>query len=281
MNDCNLTLGERIADTLLKQGKTQTDLCNEIGMKTSTLNAIITGERKNPRIETIVPIAKGLNISLDYLLGLSDETSIDVELKTISKKTGISVDAIQNIKERTAYYRRTGNPKSIKKDLLKTLNIVLESEYLPYFLDECDKYFRYYPKYANIAYVYNTGRRDAKNDAFFTPYNKDEYHLDINVKDFFNSPDKTIISSKEYDNFLLDCIKSYIKSFKKCSYDFYKNNLTELEEIQKIKDNWQKELLDDKSHYTKERIKLKLGVLDDHIANLKYNINFYESIKKK
>ena len=69
-HDDNTTLGKRIETTLKLNNMSQIDLCNEIGMKTSTLNAIITGERKNPRIKTIVPIARGLGVSLDELLGV-------------------------------------------------------------------------------------------------------------------------------------------------------------------------------------------------------------------
>lgn len=170
MSDCKLTLGERIADSLLKQGKTQTDLCNEIGMKTSTLNAIITGERKNPRIETIVPIAKGLNTSLDYLLGLSDEPSLNVELKAISKEYGISVKAMENIKKMNVPmneiigYPFRGTPQETIQEYEKSvaernkhrfiaLNELLESKEVLNFFEILYDFFHYYKSIEDGAMV--------------------------------------------------------------------------------------------------------------------------------
>lgn len=203
MSDCKLTLGERIADTLLKQGKTQTDLCNEIGMKTSTLNAIITGERKNPRIETIVPIAKGLNTSLDYLLGLSDEPSIDIELKDISLKTGLLSPVVNGL-----------NKSYLGNDGILALNEILMSEYARDFLALCKRYLYYFPS-KKVHYVVST-------DMFLPPW-------ETKIDDCEYRP----ISSNEYEKIMLDSITSKIKEIKDNSEGMYKYNMKELDELRK------------------------------------------------
>lgn len=275
----NNILGNRIKETLEKKNKTQSDLCRETGIKRSTISAIITGVRDNPNIDLLVSIAKALDVSIDYLVGLSDESSIDVCLKDISKKTGISTMALKNLDESISDYRRVGNTKPIKGDLINTLNIILESDYLAPFLDECSMYFRYFPRYGGMAYVFNTERRDAANDDFFSKDNNGEYHFDATIKNIYENPNTTLMTPLDYDEYLLDIAKSCIKGIKKYSYDFYKSNIKELKEVEKIRIDWQKELTNDKSLYPKKRIKLKLNVLDNHIRKLKYNILFYETKK--
>ncbi len=203
MSDCKLTLGERIADTLLKQGKTQTDLCNEIGMKTSTLNAIITGERKNPRIETIIPIAKGLNTSLDYLLGLSDISSLDVELRDISLKTRLSPSVVNRLTE-----FHLGN------DRILALNDILESDYAGEFLTSCKEYLYYFPN-EKSHYVVSA-------DEFLPPW---EAKLDDCKYSF--------ISSDSYEKIMLDSVMSKLKKIKDNSEEKYNYNKKELDILKK------------------------------------------------
>ena len=72
MTKVKTTLGERIGDLLIEKKITQSELCRQTNTSTSSLNALITGQNKNPRIETLIPIAKGLGVSVDYLLGLEN-----------------------------------------------------------------------------------------------------------------------------------------------------------------------------------------------------------------
>lgn len=196
MSDCKLTLGERIADTLLKQGKTQTDLCNEIGMKTSTLNAIITGERKNPRIETIVPIAKGLNTSLDYLLGLSDTSSVNVELKDIKRKTGLSETVLNKFIKR-----------QLKENEIETLNLILESDIIDELLRRFKKYLHFLPNDCEYRIVPFVERPLGWDDII----------------------DGQGITNEEYEKILLDNVACCLADIKNDSEQMYQFYIEELE----------------------------------------------------
>ncbi len=236
MNDCNLTLGERIADTLLKQGKTQTDLCNEIGMKTSTLNAIITGERKNPRIETIVPIAKGLNTSLDYLLGLSDEPSTDVELKAIYNKYGVSPKALQNIKKISRNISESSDDY-ISLSRLTAINYLLENENLAQFSDTLYGYFTYFPA------------RNIKT--FLTIYDdgKDDYTDKVDFTICLDERDLRGIKPEFMNEVMLNDLKNDIKNIKSDSTQILKSLKNELKKLNenhgKLIDKGKKGLISD------------------------------------
>ena len=75
-----LTLGEKIADRMAEIGISSTDLCKKAGIKATTLSEIITGARKNPTSKVLIALSKGLGVSVDYLLGLSKEPSVDANI---------------------------------------------------------------------------------------------------------------------------------------------------------------------------------------------------------
>ena len=93
-----LTLGEKIEDLLKQKNLTQSEFCKQNNLNIQTLSMIITNERKDPRISTLIPIAKGLGVSVDYLLGLDEVPTISAANKAINKELGISDKAIENIK---------------------------------------------------------------------------------------------------------------------------------------------------------------------------------------
>lgn len=148
MNNTDNILGERIAYVLVRKGISQTELCKNIQMKTSTLSAIITGERKNPRIETIVPIAKGLNVSLDYLLGITNEPTTDIDLQAMSEKYGISSKALANIEGVKMSYELLSYDDYSEHNLSfsEVFNTLLESELFENFIIDLLNYLDYQPK---------------------------------------------------------------------------------------------------------------------------------------
>ena len=166
MKNDDYVLGKRISAVLKEQGKTQTELCEEIGMGTSTLNALIMGERKNPRIETIVPIAKGLNVSLDYLLGITDEPTTDIDKKAIMEEYGISSKALESIKGSKELFYMLGYDSLAGKNIAfeKVINTFLESEsFFSFTIDFLD-YLSFYPSYLDTFKIHND--RSTVSEAF-------------------------------------------------------------------------------------------------------------------
>ncbi|HSX47748.1 MAG TPA: HAD-IA family hydrolase [Patescibacteria group bacterium] len=79
-------LGKRLQDARLAAGLTQQQLCQKANLSFSTLTKIERGAIKSPSIFTIQSIAKALQVSLDELVGLKQDSK-QVKYRT---KTGVS-----------------------------------------------------------------------------------------------------------------------------------------------------------------------------------------------
>lgn len=69
----------------------QVDLSNKIGISNVTISRYLSGDRI-PRLDVITKIASAFNVSVDYLLGLSDDrngedanTNTDVDIALLAK----------------------------------------------------------------------------------------------------------------------------------------------------------------------------------------------------
>lgn len=63
-----MEMHERIQHILTSKNMSQADVCRLSGLDSSKVSQVVSGRTKDPRISTIVPIAKALNVSLDYLV---------------------------------------------------------------------------------------------------------------------------------------------------------------------------------------------------------------------
>lgn len=84
--------------------------------------ADIVNSNRQPGYKTIIRIARAFNISVDYLLGLTDEKEYDMSLKSTAKVTGLDVDAIKSF----TYF------KNVFPELGQDL-----SEIISFLMDEC------------------------------------------------------------------------------------------------------------------------------------------------
>lgn len=71
-NDARKIFGRRLKQVLIERGISQTKLAAELSTSDKTISSYIYGNA-NPPLAVIVAIAKTLNISTDFLLGLSNE----------------------------------------------------------------------------------------------------------------------------------------------------------------------------------------------------------------
>ncbi|MBR2881599.1 MAG: helix-turn-helix transcriptional regulator [Prevotella sp.] len=67
------TLAERIRFAMDMRGMTQADLARATGIATSNVAYIVNGDVKNPRFDSVVKIARALDVSLEYLAGRTNE----------------------------------------------------------------------------------------------------------------------------------------------------------------------------------------------------------------
>ncbi len=82
-------IGKRINETLAIKDVKQKDLAKVIGVTDNTISYFVSGKR-TPNTEQIIEIAKFLNVSADYLLGLSTNMTTDAELQAVCEFTRLS-----------------------------------------------------------------------------------------------------------------------------------------------------------------------------------------------
>lgn len=63
------TLAERIQYAMDMRHMSQADLARATGLGTNLIAYIVTGQTKDPRFQTVIKIAKALDVSLEYLAG--------------------------------------------------------------------------------------------------------------------------------------------------------------------------------------------------------------------
>lgn len=92
---------KRLKEIMKERGENQTSLAKKITeqyvtIQRQTISLYMNGQSK-PDTERLTAIAKVLDVSADWLLGLSDVQSMDGEVKQVCNYTGLSEDAIKNI----------------------------------------------------------------------------------------------------------------------------------------------------------------------------------------
>lgn len=94
------TIGERINSALAIRDKKQIDLALHLGMTEKTANTIsyFCKGTRTPNVEQLVKISNYLNVSVDYLLGLTDVPTNDTDLQAVCEYIGLSEGAVKNIK---------------------------------------------------------------------------------------------------------------------------------------------------------------------------------------
>lgn len=107
----HLTIGERVKDLRNAKGLTLKELSEAIQAKTGHYIAVSTLSdleaygnsdkvNKEPRLSTIKAITEYFGISLDYLAGISEVKSPNIERQAINKMLGLSENAIEFLEKR-------------------------------------------------------------------------------------------------------------------------------------------------------------------------------------
>ena len=76
----------------------QAEFAYFLGIPTGSVGGYESG-KKFPNGKTLFKISKKCNISADYLIGLSDVKSTNIEVKSICDYTGLSEEAINKLHE--------------------------------------------------------------------------------------------------------------------------------------------------------------------------------------
>lgn len=90
----------RLKQTLNDRGVNQRWLSDATGAKEATISRYIKGVNKSPNIEILGSIAKALNVTTDYLLGLSDTPTRDKPEYSVEER--ILISAFREASDRDA-----------------------------------------------------------------------------------------------------------------------------------------------------------------------------------
>lgn len=98
INSCKLTMGERLNDVMKERKLTQIQLADGAGVSQSQISAICRDVDRGINHQAIYKICKYLDVSADWLLGLSETRNPDPTLQAACEYTGLSEQAIETIR---------------------------------------------------------------------------------------------------------------------------------------------------------------------------------------
>lgn len=229
-----------------------------------------------PSVHDLLAYAKYFNVSVDYILGLENEMSRNMDFKVFAKEYGISSKSLVNIK--SVLYSDI-DPVFYKTSPECALNTLLESNSLESFLVHFIKYLNFYPSSEEYAYIWSgtPSHSDADN------LKDDEEYYEIIIKaqadDFFDDPNKAMINTKILENILLDDVKQSLDSIKKSSFEYYKNSC---DELKKVTENYYRYLKDiEESEYFNGDSPNVMRVKVDYLKKIKKLEKTIEDYKKK
>ena len=116
-------IGERIKHLRISKKLTQDEVAHALNVKRETVTRWETGAR-DIKTEIAILLSKYFNVSADYLLGLTENTSTNISEIGISNKTGFSTSTVENILDL---------PIKLKIILDKIINELLKSDLLEKF----------------------------------------------------------------------------------------------------------------------------------------------------
>lgn len=98
------SIGERIKKARKSLNMTQDELAAKLYCKREVVSYYESGSR-DIKTDTLVKLSKILNVSVDYLLGISKVSTTDTKLKEICEYTGLSENAVKNLRSEDGKYQ--------------------------------------------------------------------------------------------------------------------------------------------------------------------------------
>ena len=114
----------RLTVLLDENNMTQTQLAEKIGTSNVTICRYLTGER-TPRIDVLTKIAYVFNVSLDYLLGLSEDKKVENSDENYDLDIAMSIGKLYSLDENS--HLSKSQIELIKKLLLANKDFILSA----------------------------------------------------------------------------------------------------------------------------------------------------------
>ena len=139
----NAKLSDRVNLAMKRKGINKSKLKEMTQIAHGTIVAITNGERDNLNLnaDTLYRLCKALDVTSDYLLGLTDTLSSSVELNSISDKIGLSPKSLENL----ISFKEMAEVNEGEEDLLnefEVLDFILSDEYFETIIERIHDYFK-------------------------------------------------------------------------------------------------------------------------------------------
>lgn len=118
---------KRLSALMKERGITQEKLAENLGVKRQTVSLYKSGQSM-PDAKTLRNLSVFFGISSDYLLGLTDARSTDIDTKSIMKKTGLSENSVKFLESQHTELGSNSSAIGVLNDLLeapKTVQLLL------------------------------------------------------------------------------------------------------------------------------------------------------------
>lgn len=189
-NDYNEIIGQRINAALALSNIKQKELAKELGVKDNVVSYWCSGKR-TPNTEQIIEIADFLNVSTDYLLGLSDAATSDKDLQFVCDYTGLNEQAIDILR-----FITTGRGYDESIDI-KNVNFLYSA--LDYVFQNGNKIIRRYDLQKDISLLINE-------------YDKNKNFEYDDLESYHNSLDDTLLKLQALQYSLITNFNALIES---------------------------------------------------------------------
>ena len=169
-SDLCYTFAVRLRDMLIEKGVSQDELAKRAKCCTASSVSVYLQAKQEPKASILKGFAKALDVSVDYLIGLTDCKSPQTDIRAIHKLTGLSDAAINILKD--------FNERFDGETIIPTVNLLIEQEEaLPEF-----------------SYLYPPGMTDVEMIEF---EEKALEEIDNTIKEFQKKDNVNILSAIE------------------------------------------------------------------------------------
>lgn len=186
----NIKLSTRINELMEAKKLNQTQLANICNCNKSAISRICRGDTEEIGTDLLRRLAIGLNVSTDYLLGLTNEKEVKADIKAFSKLSGLSTESINRLVAL--------NTSPNRANYINPINDILEFPDSCFLLQDLNELINYSDYYSSDGIVYALTKEDIKkliskeydfNDLKLTPYEEWQLkEIDFeNIKTYFES----------------------------------------------------------------------------------------------
>lgn len=179
----------RLNEELQIQNISQIELAKEFHISTGALSNYRTGMRF-PDAKILAGLSKRLNVSLDYLFGITEEKSTDVEFKRINEVTGLSDKSIDILSTYKDVFSDNKLPKLFREEAKsrhKAIDFLIQS-------DDFTGIFLYIARY-----LWDTYQSDTKNIKELEKFYDQELEKSLKDKIILKTTDNRNVSLKTSD----------------------------------------------------------------------------------